>query len=216
MHVRSTPSLSSVGASAQKAIGARNQPERLKRIFDGSSIPMIMVDENRRFVEVNIPARLAFRLSLGELRRLRIEDLTPPHFLSTMEAAWARLIETGCVAGPYEVASPDGTSRLDVVYCALADALPGLHLVAFAPADWPDGELANNGEVDSGAFQSLTPRELEVLGLAADGLNGPKIAEELVVSVATVRTHFGNIYEKLDVGDRASAVAKAMRLGLIS
>ena len=216
MHVDSTATLSLVGASAERAIAARNQPERLKRIFDGSLVPMIMVDDDRRYVEVNTPARLALRLSLAKLRRLRLDDLTPDYDLATLEDAWARLVETGCVAGPYVLASPDDSSRLDVTYYALADALPGLHLIAFAPADWPEGELVNDGQLDSGAFQSLTPRELEVLGLAADGRNAPKIAEELIVSVATVRTHFGNIYEKLGVGDRASAVAKAMRLGLIS
>jgi ATP/maltotriose-dependent transcriptional regulator MalT len=62
----------------------------------------------------------------------------------------------------------------------------------------------------------LTPRELEVLDLAATGCNGPMIAAELVVSAATVRTHFEHIYEKLEVRDRAAAVAKAMRLGLIA
>ncbi len=205
-----------MGATAERVITARNRPERLKRIFDGSSIPMIMVDGERRYVEVNTPARLTFRLSLAELRRLRIDDLTPTHFLPTLEDAWARLVETGCVAGPYEVASPDGISRLDVTYYALADALPGLHLIAFAPADWPDGELASDAQLDSSGSPGLTPRELQVLELAADGFNGPKIAEELVVSVATVRSHFGNIYDKLGVGDRASAVAKAMRLGLIA
>jgi ATP/maltotriose-dependent transcriptional regulator MalT len=120
------------------------------------------------------------------------------------------------MAGLYEMTSPDGSSHLDLTYYALADALPGLHLIAFAPADWPEGELVSDTQLGSGAFTSLTPRELEVLELAADGHNAPKIAEELVVSVATVRTHFGNIYGKLGVGDRASAVAKAMRLGLIA
>jgi DNA-binding NarL/FixJ family response regulator len=61
----------------------------------------------------------------------------------------------------------------------------------------------------------LTPRELELLQLAADGFCGPMIADELVLSRATVRTHFESIYRKLDVHDRAGAVGKAMRLGLI-
>ena len=55
-----------------------------------------------------------------------------------------------------------------------------------------------------------------MLELSADGLNGPAIAKALVLSTATVRTHFGHIYTKLEVTDRAAAVAKAMRLGLIS
>jgi ATP/maltotriose-dependent transcriptional regulator MalT len=61
----------------------------------------------------------------------------------------------------------------------------------------------------------LTPRELEVLALAACGLTGRELADELVVSPATIKTHFDNVYDKLGVRNRAGAVAKAMRLGLI-
>jgi PAS domain S-box-containing protein len=62
---------------------------------------------------------------------------------------------------------------------------------------------------------ALTTRQLEILQLAAGGLSGPEIAERLFVSPATVKTHFQNIYEKLEVPDRPSAVAHAMREGLI-
>jgi PAS domain S-box-containing protein len=61
----------------------------------------------------------------------------------------------------------------------------------------------------------LTPRQLEVLQLAARGRNVPEIAEELVISRDTVKTHFRHIYANLDVNDRAAAVAQALRLGLI-
>ena len=54
----------------------------------------------------------------------------------------------------------------------------------------------------------LTPREIEVLQLAGRGCTGPMIAERLVVSAATVKTHFGNVYKKYGVSDRASAVAR--------
>jgi PAS domain S-box-containing protein len=63
--------------------------------------------------------------------------------------------------------------------------------------------------------RGLSVRELEVLRLAADGNRGPQIAEALVVSPATIKTHFENIYEKLGVSDRAAAVAHALRAGLI-
>ena len=63
---------------------------------------------------------------------------------------------------------------------------------------------------------SLTPRERDILQLAADGLSTPSIAERLSVSTATVRTHFGHIYIKLDVNSRAGAVAQGMRRGLIT
>jgi PAS domain S-box-containing protein len=62
---------------------------------------------------------------------------------------------------------------------------------------------------------ALTERELQVLQLAARGNTGPRIAAELFVSPATVKTHFENIYSKLGVSDRAAAVASGLRLGLI-
>jgi DNA-binding CsgD family transcriptional regulator len=61
----------------------------------------------------------------------------------------------------------------------------------------------------------LTARELEVMQLAADGLSGPEIAERLFVSPGTVKTHFQNVYAKLGVSERAGAVAKVLRQGLI-
>jgi DNA-binding CsgD family transcriptional regulator len=61
----------------------------------------------------------------------------------------------------------------------------------------------------------LTPRELEVLALAAEGQTSPQIAERLVISPETVKSHLRNVYAKLDVKDRAEAVALAVRSGLI-
>ena len=72
---------------------------------------------------------------------------------------------------------------------------------------------SRRGELGPG--RSLTPRELEVLQLAAYGLSGRKIAHQLVVSPSTIKTHFNHIYEKLGAADRAAAVATALRLGLI-
>jgi ATP/maltotriose-dependent transcriptional regulator MalT len=102
-------------------------------------------------------------------------------------------------------------SRLEIVYCGLANILPGLHLIAFMPAD----ELRVIEAVGVDHSASLTPREIEVLALAAAGHSGPGLAQQLVLSPATVKTHFKNIYDKLDVRTRAAAVAKAMRLGII-
>ena len=205
-----------VGANAEKVLAARGNRDRLKRIFDSSLVPMVLVDGNRRYVEVNVPARLAFRVPLAELRLMRIDNLTPDYLIGTMKAAWARLIATGCVAGPYSVASPDGTS-LDIVYYALADALPGLHLIMFSPAQWPEDELLDEFQLLAAeGLAPLSARELQVLQLAADGQSAPMIAKELGLSVATVRTHLGHVYDKLGVGDRAGAVAKALRVGMIS
>jgi two-component system nitrate/nitrite response regulator NarL len=52
--------------------------------------------------------------------------------------------------------------------------------------------------------------------LASHGLTSGEIAEQLVVSAGTVRTHLENVYLKLGVSDKAAAVATALRYGLIA
>lgn len=64
--------------------------------------------------------------------------------------------------------------------------------------------------------QLLTAREIDVLQHAAAGLTARMTAERLTVSAATIRTHLENIYPKLDVSDKAAAVATALRLGIIT
>ena len=62
----------------------------------------------------------------------------------------------------------------------------------------------------------LTPRELEVLALMADGLTHPGIAERLFISCSTARAHVSSILSKLAVSNRAEAVAQAFRLRLVN
>lgn len=216
LHVPSNSSPRWVGASADRVTGSVGDAPRLKRVFARSPVPMTLVDHERWHIDVNTPARLAFRRCLRDLRDMRIDDLTPHWLTQTLEDAWERLLDTGSHAGPFEVTSPEG-GLLHVSYFAVANVLPGQHVIAFAPADWPESELVEEDEAcDDDLPALLTPRELEVLELAAAGCNGPVIAGELVVSAATVRTHFEHIYAKLGVSDRAAAVAKAMRTGLIA
>ncbi len=61
----------------------------------------------------------------------------------------------------------------------------------------------------------ISKREEEVLRLMATGVSIPEAARRLFISVKTVKNHLSSIYQKLDSHDRAQAVLKAMRMGLI-
>jgi DNA-binding NarL/FixJ family response regulator len=69
-------------------------------------------------------------------------------------------------------------------------------------------------EAGSELPDGLTPREAEVLALIAEGLTNTEIAERLVVSAATVKSHINHIFAKADVRDRAQAVVYAYANGL--
>jgi LuxR family maltose regulon positive regulatory protein len=62
----------------------------------------------------------------------------------------------------------------------------------------------------------LSQRELEVLRLLRSDLAGPDLARELHISLNTLRTHTKNIYTKLDVNTRRSAILRADELNLFS
>ncbi|SFI88786.1 response regulator [Amycolatopsis sacchari] len=67
----------------------------------------------------------------------------------------------------------------------------------------------------SGGQEALSPRELEVLRLVADGATNQVAARRLLISETTIKTHLLHIYTKLGVRDRASAVAAAYKRGLL-
>jgi DNA-binding CsgD family transcriptional regulator len=205
-----------VGAYAEKAIAARGDSVRVRELLDTGAVPMVIFDDSRRYVEANGAAEVALGISREDLLRLRLDDMTPAHLMPVMRAAWARLMETGVWAGPTKTDRAENGTWLGIVYFSLANLLPSRHLNAFAPMGWPGAHTSAEVLEPPGDTPDLSPRELEILQLAASGRNGPAIAEELVISPATVHTHFQHLYEKLAVTDRASAVAKAMRRGLIS
>jgi DNA-binding NarL/FixJ family response regulator len=72
------------------------------------------------------------------------------------------------------------------------------------------------GQLRTPAKEPLSQRELEVLGLIAQGTTNREAARQLFISEATVKTHLLHIYAKLGVKDRAAAVAEAFERGLLT
>ena len=77
----------------------------------------------------------------------------------------------------------------------------------------PEAEFVRNeSELEKLA---ISKRELEVLELMAKGMSNQEIAQQLFVSLNTIKTHSGKVFEKLDVKRRTQAVEKAKRLNII-
>jgi len=100
------------------------------------------------------------------------------------------------------------------------EILAGIRAVAagetvLAPSIAAKLVLRVRADATSAGAPSLSPRELEVLRLVADGRSNPEIARALVIGEATVKTHLVHVFEKLDVNDRTRAVTRAMELGLL-
>jgi DNA-binding NarL/FixJ family response regulator len=116
-----------------------------------------------------------------------LKDVTPEHLVGAV-----RLVRSGDA-----LLAPAITRRLVQKFAARpAEARP-------LPA--PRAELA-----------ALTPRELEVFRLLARGLSNAELAEHLVLSEATVKTHVARILAKLQLRDRAQAVVAAYESGLVT
>jgi LuxR family maltose regulon positive regulatory protein len=90
------------------------------------------------------------------------------------------------------------------IWSAFEESLPSTTLMK------ADGDSANKALIEP-----LSLRELEILALIGDGYTNQEIAEELVITLHTVKKHSSNIYTKLDVRNRTQAVAKARELQLL-
>lgn len=75
-------------------------------------------------------------------------------------------------------------------------------------------EQPRPGSASEISEESLTERERQVLSLIAEGRNNREIAEQLVISEKTVKTHVSNILNKLHLDDRTQAAIYALRHGL--
>jgi DNA-binding CsgD family transcriptional regulator len=113
--------------------------------------------------------------------------------------------------------------RLDIANDALADRLaavlagvPGLRLVAPGQAAEAALVLPTTAGVPRDGEIPLSPRELEVLALLAEGASNKEIARWLGISVHTAKFHVGSLLDKLDASGRTDAVTHAARRGVLN
>jgi DNA-binding CsgD family transcriptional regulator len=114
---------------------------------------------------------------------------------------------------PVVVAVEISESGLADRLAALLADVPGLRLAA--PGEPADVALVVPDDPEPGPDVALTPRELDVLGLIAEGASNKEIARRLAISVHTVKFHIASLLDKLDAQGRAEAVAQGARVGAI-
>jgi predicted ATPase/DNA-binding CsgD family transcriptional regulator len=136
----------------------------------------------------------------------------------TIEPLEGRLAETD----RQRLRAAMGTEAFEVEYLAgraldLAgvayEAARGMQAVREAQP--PAGLVSERAAAPPESMTVLTPRELDVLKLVAQGLSNPGIAQRLVLSEHTVHRHLANILRKLSLPSRAAAAAWGVRAGLI-
>jgi len=177
-----------------------------KSSFDALAI----VDDRRCYKRVNPATEALFRAPAGDIVEQRIDDFTPDDLRSVLYRLWGELLRRGRLDGPYEMV--DAAGGLRVISFRAVRFKDEQHLIVARAADAADSSV----DPDAAARAArLTVREREILQLAAHGHTTPEIAELLVLSGGTVKTHFDHIRGKLGVRDRASAVATGIRSGVI-
>ncbi|HET9172787.1 MAG TPA: response regulator transcription factor [Actinospica sp.] len=131
-----------------------------------------------------------------------LKDTPPERLLAALKA----------VADGDTLFSPTVTARLIQAFVAVADASPD----GTAATGGQPGAAANTlAPADRAALATLTARETDVLRLVATGLSNSEIAERLVVSEGTVKTHLNRSMAKLSLSSRAQVVVLAYESGLV-
>ena len=118
-------------------------------------------------------------------------------------------------AGPIRLALNIEDRVLADRLATLLANVPGLQLVGAGEAADVTVALSDGVSAPADDDVLLTPRELEVLTLLAEGLSNKAIARRLGISVHTAKFHVGALIDKLDAVGRTDAVAHAARRGVI-
>jgi PAS domain S-box-containing protein len=198
---------SGVAFAAMHAPNEAAEWERLFRlVFERSSNPILLLDDQRRIVEVNDAAVALFG---GERERLvgdSIVDSIRPAERDRAAHEWDAFLRSGEYSGTRVLLRADG-SEVQIDFAARIALVGGQRLAvyvaagddpSYSPASAPAAELP------------LTEREREIVTLIALGRETAQIAAELHISPETVRTHVRNAMARLGAHTRAQLVATVL------
>jgi DNA-binding NarL/FixJ family response regulator len=137
---------------------------------------------------------------------------TPPRdAMTTLLAAGARgVLPDDATIEEIAAAVEAAAAGLVVVSADQVGDLVGSRAAAAPPGDFPGARRRSSERVPA-----LTPREREILTMLAEGLPNKMIASRLGISDHTVKTHLEAVFDKLGASNRAEAVARAVRTGLL-
>ena len=173
-------------------------------------------DEVARFLHRLLTAAETGERTGSVIEILVLQALTH-HARGDTRAALAALERALTLAEPegyVRVFADEGAPMASLLTAVARQRIPSSYVRRIVDACGHPGESAPVTE--HGLVDPLSERELQVLRLLATDLGGPAIARELVVSLNTLRTHTRNIYAKLGVTSRRSAVRQAGELNLLS
>ena len=198
---------------------------RLRAMFDRSLNPMLIADDERRWVTANAAACELLRIAREEVSWLTIDDFTLPNQRERLEQRWRAFLASGEAEGWYQLHVPN-RGLVPAEFSATANVLPARHLSVFIAPERSAVEQATAAAAHEAAWRAveaeeegrrpLTEREREVMTLVAAGLQNSDMAERLFLSQETVKSHVSNAMGKLDSRTRAHAVAVALVSGQIS
>jgi LuxR family transcriptional regulator, maltose regulon positive regulatory protein len=158
----------------------------------------------------------------GSVREIRVLEAAAFDALGEQALAIAALAQALAMAEPEEHLRifVDGGARLRKLLEKLTQRRDGgggfIQRVYGIVSSGTPAESASNPKAAMAALvDPLSERELEVLGLLATGMSNQQIAEELVVSMDTVKKHVSHILAKLDAASRTQAVARARELAIL-
>lgn len=184
----------------------RRSQDQFGLLFRHALDALVLVDDEARFIDSNVSASELYGLSADEVRGRSLFDFTPPERVDRLEALWRSVRRHGYASDQSEIVSPMGVSQM-VELQGKSDFVPGRHLLRMQRAD----TISSVRPPGSG----LTAREREVFSLLAVGLSSAEVADRLVISPHTVKTHVEKGIARLEAKNRVHAIAIALKRGEI-